>query len=181
MSYLGYIVGGGQVKPDGGKVKAVHEFPTPTTKTEVQSFLQGLSRYYRKFIPDYSTLAAPLTDLTKKCWPNKVIWSEECKRRFQKLKASLCSYPVLCSPDFNQPFTVRTDASNRGIGAVLTQNDENNEEHPIVYISVGSCCLESSITRWWKRSVLRLFGRSGPYTCMAESLSSKPTIAVCSG
>lgn len=129
-----YVVVGGNVKPDGGIVIAVQEFPTPNTKTEVSSFL-GLSGYYRKFIPDYSSRAVPLTNLTKKSSPNRVIWSKECEESFQQLKTSLCSYPVLRSPDFNQTFTVQTDVSNRGIGAVLTQSDENNEEHLIVYIS----------------------------------------------
>ena len=68
-SYLGHIVGNGQVRPEEMKLQAVREFPTPTTKKRVQAFL-GLTGYYRKFIPDYAEITAPLTDLTKKNAPN---------------------------------------------------------------------------------------------------------------
>ena len=87
------------------------QFPTPVTKKEVRTFL-GMTGYYRKFIEDYATVAAPLTDLTRKNSPNRVKWTPVCEAAFQKLKKCLCSTPVLRSPDFDRTFIVQTDASN---------------------------------------------------------------------
>lgn len=80
-------------------------------------------------------VAAPLTDLTKKSAPTQVQWTPTCDQAFGKLKELLCSKPVLNTPDFNKPFILQTDASNQGVGAVLTQIDDNSEEHPIAYYS----------------------------------------------
>ncbi len=89
-----------------------------------------LAGYYRKFIPDFATVAVPLTDLTKKSAADKVVWTPECERAFQTLKELLCREPVLRSPDFERPFVLQTDASNRVVGAVLTQIDDEGAEHP---------------------------------------------------
>ena len=75
------------------------------------------------------------TDLTKKSAPNCPVWTNQCEEAFQTLKRLLCSAPVLKGPDFNKPFILQTDASERGIGAVLSQLDENQEEHPIAFFS----------------------------------------------
>ena len=91
----------------------------------VRSFL-GMTVYYRKFIPQYASIAAPLTDLTRKTAPNEVMWTPECDQAFQSLKTALSSSPVLCSPDFTKRFILQTDASERG-GAVLSQYDENDQ------------------------------------------------------
>eukprot|EP00731_Ephydatia_muelleri_P036793 Em0326g5a len=133
-SYLGFVVGGGLVKPEPSKVQAVLNFPTPTDKTGVRAFL-GLTGYYRRFIPDFASLAAPLTDLTRKCAPTRVSWSNECEQAFKSLKGCLCSDPVLRSPNFEKQFILQTNASNRGIGAVLSQCDEEGQEHPVAYYS----------------------------------------------
>ena len=79
--YLGHVVGSGEVRPDTTKVEAVKQFPVPITKKNVRTFL-GLTGYYRWFIPDYSTIAAPLTDLTKKSAPSKMIWTSKCNNAF---------------------------------------------------------------------------------------------------
>ena len=132
--YLGHIVGNGMVRPEMSKVEAISAFATPRTKKEVRVFL-GLTGYYRKFIPDFATIAAPLTDLTRKTAPNLVNWSQECEEAFVELKARMCSSPVLRSPDFAKPFIVQTDASERGIGAVLSQLDADGNDYPIAYYS----------------------------------------------
>ena len=120
--YLGHVIGSGKVRPEVAKIQAVKNFEQPTSKTRVRSFL-GLTGYYRKFIPDYATLGAPLTDLTRKTKPNRVAWTPECAVAFDQLKNSLCASLVLKSPDWDRPFIVQTDASNRGVGAVLSQSD----------------------------------------------------------
>ena len=102
-TYLGHVVGGGEVRPETSKIEAIESFPTPTTKKEVRVFL-GLSGYYRKFIPNYSSLAAVLTDLTRKTKPNKVEWSNECADAFRRLRDALYQSPVLRSPDYEKPF-----------------------------------------------------------------------------
>ena len=82
-------------------------------KRDVRAFL-SITGYYRKFIADYATVAAPLTDLTKKKSPNQVIWTERCAQAWKTLKDILCSSPVLKSPDFSSQFILQTDASDHG-------------------------------------------------------------------
>ena len=151
--YLGYIVGGGVVKPILSKVKAISSFPKPDTKTAVRAFL-GLAGYYRRFIPDFASVAAPLTDLTKKSVPNSGVWNEGCQRAFETLKKALISEPVLSSPDVSKTFIVQTDASpsDRGVGAVLSQVQEDGR-NTLLVITPGSYWLGSNDTQ-----LLRMFG-----------------------
>ena len=132
--YLGHVVGNGMIQPEVSKVEAVQSFARLETKTQVRGFL-GLTGYYRKFIPDYATVAAPLTDLTRKSAPNIVQWSEACNNAFKELKDRLCGSSILSSPDFLKPFILQTDASDRGAGVVLSQIGEDGEEHPVGYYS----------------------------------------------
>ena len=83
----------------------------------------------------HATVAAPLTDLTRKSAPNIVQWSEACNNAFKELKDRLCRSTILSSPDFLRPFILQTDASDRGAGAVLSQIGEDGEEHPVGYYS----------------------------------------------
>lgn len=131
--YLGFTIGRGCVKPQAGKVEAIRNWPRPQTKKQVRTFV-GLTSYYRRFVPHFSSLAAPLTDLTKSRLADRILWTEETEKAFQELKEALCSGPVLVTPDFSKPLIVQTDASETGVGAVLSQLQEG-EEHPITYIS----------------------------------------------
>ena len=133
-SYLGHVVGGGEVRVEKQKVEAVQRISRPETKKGVRTFL-GLTGYYRRFIPDYATVAVPLTDMTRKSRPNMVTWTPEGVAAFEKLKGALCSPPVLKTPDFSKPFVVQTDASERGVGGVLSQFGEGDCERPIAYFS----------------------------------------------
>ena len=101
---------------------------------QVRAFL-GITSYYRKFIPEYATLTAPLTDLTRKTSPKRVLWNERCDSAFAMLKHHLCSSPVLRNPDFDRPFVLQTEASDRGVSAVLSQVDDAGEEHPVTFYS----------------------------------------------
>ena len=132
-SYLGLVLGRGVIRPQVGKVEAIMAAERPTTKKQVRSFL-GLVGWYRRFIPNFSEKAVVLTELTRKCQPNKVDWTEECEAAFKDLKGSLCKEPVLLSPDFEKLFTVQTDASERGLRAVLLQGD-SGQLQPVAYIS----------------------------------------------
>ncbi|KAL1255320.1 hypothetical protein QQF64_013381 [Cirrhinus molitorella] len=133
VKYLGFQVGRGLIWSQEKNVEAILTAPMPQTKTQVQAFL-GLAGYYRCFIPNFSSLASPLTDLTSKGQPEKVVWSTAAGEAFQRVKGVLTSEPVLRAPDFNCPFLLQTDAFDTGLGAVLSQIQEG-EEHPILYIS----------------------------------------------
>ncbi len=130
--YLGHVVGGGQVKPEVGKLTAVMAFPVPSTKKQVRLFL-GLTGYYRRFIPDYASVAASLADLMRKSCPNIVLWMDRCDRASQELKRRLCAAPVLQSPDLSLPFVLQTDALDRVVGSVL--QCEDGGDHPVAFFS----------------------------------------------
>ncbi|KAG8198013.1 hypothetical protein JTE90_001853 [Oedothorax gibbosus] len=96
-----------------------------------------LAGYYSRYIPMFSSIAAPLTDSLKgKARKGPITWTKECEKAFDELKNCLCNYPVLYSPDYQKPFIVETDASDQGMGVVLSQlADNETEEHPIIYLS----------------------------------------------
>lgn len=127
VMFLGHWISQGRVRMDERKVQAIIEWTAPTKVAELRSFL-GLANYYRKFIKGYSKKVAPLTDLLKKdC---KWDWSVGCQEAFDNLKVAVSSEPVLRLPDFEIPFEVHTDASDRAIGGVLVQDG-----HPVAYES----------------------------------------------
>ena len=114
----------GNVSKDGiqvnpMKIEAVIDWPRPTTVTEVRSFL-GLVGYYRRFVKDFSKIAAPLTRLTQK--NVRFNWTDRCEEHFLLLKDLLTSAPVLTLPLGDEGYTVYWDASRVGLGCVLMQN-----------------------------------------------------------
>lgn len=133
VQYLGYVIGGGGIRPQVGKVDAVAAAVLPNTKKRLRSFL-GLVGWYRRLIPNFSSRAALLTDMTRKSSPTKVRWTKDAENAFNDLKDCLCQKPVLQCPDFNLSFTVQTDASEVGLGAVLLQGEEG-QQLPVQYIS----------------------------------------------
>ncbi|GFW23643.1 retrovirus-related Pol polyprotein from transposon 297 [Trichonephila clavipes] len=138
VKFLGHIVGQGFRTPSEIKVQAVLEFPTPRTKTQIRAFL-GLAGYYQKYINLFSVIAAALTDALKgKAKKGEIKWTTECENAFRELKGKLIDKPVLYAPNFEREFIVQTDASNAGMGAVLTQLTEQGEEYPILYLTKES-------------------------------------------
>ena len=132
VTFLGHLVGQGQVKPLEAKVNAISEFPVPKCKRQLMRFL-GMAGYYRKFCKNFSGIAEPLTNLLKKSTQFK--WNDKCQDAFDRLKAILKSAPVLLAPDFDKCFKLAVDASDVGIGAVLLQEDNNGIDHPVCYFS----------------------------------------------
>ena len=130
VRYLGHIVSREGVSPDPSKTEKVASWPTPRSVKEVQQFL-GFSSYYRRFVEDYATLAKPLHRLTERS--SKFLWTPECQRSFDELRCRLVSPPILAHPDFSLPFTLDTDASDIGIGGVLSQVGADGKERVIAY------------------------------------------------
>ncbi|GBG59611.1 hypothetical protein CBR_g49875 [Chara braunii] len=129
--YLGHEISADGLRPEDAKVASIRDWPRPQTVTEVRSFF-GMTGYYRPFVKNYSTIASPLTDLTRLDTPWE--WTEECEASFKKLKYALTHYEVLKLSDPDKPFIVTTDASQHGIGAVLAQQ-EGPKLRPIEYMS----------------------------------------------
>ncbi|KAL9958568.1 hypothetical protein ACROYT_G035598 [Oculina patagonica] len=119
-----HVVSRDGVRPDPEKVKAVQDFPIPKTTRDVRAFL-CLSGYYRKFVHDFSRIASPLHELTKK--NVKFVWTDACQSSFLRLKEALLSAPILAFPDFSLRFHLYVDASNETIGMILGQIHDNKE------------------------------------------------------
>ena len=132
MTFLGHIVGNGQVKPTHAKIQAIVNYPVPKDKKELVRFL-GMAGYYRRFCHNFSLITAPLTNLLKK--NQKYVWGPPCQAVFRQVKSMLSSQPILLAPDFQKPFFLMTDASDIGAGAVLMQQDDKGIEHHICYFS----------------------------------------------
>ena len=137
---LGHNIVGQTVRPQEDKIQGIRDAPRPTTKRQIKSFLglAGLAGFYRRFIPKFSSIASPLTDLTKKNRPNSIKdWLDHHESAFQTLENRLTSSPILRLPIFQEgkPFVLRTDASDIGLGAVLLQDFEGEGRLPIAYAS----------------------------------------------
>lgn len=131
VMYLGHLITETGVKPNPDKVKAVADYPIPSSPKEIKAFL-GLAGYYRRFIKNFSSLSQPLTKLLKKDTPFN--WTSLQQQSFEQLKQLLCSEPLLQYPDFTKTFYLTTDASNFSIGSVLSQG-KPPDDLPIAYAS----------------------------------------------
>uniref|UniRef100_A0A674P365 Gypsy retrotransposon integrase-like protein 1 n=1 Tax=Takifugu rubripes TaxID=31033 RepID=A0A674P365_TAKRU len=133
ISFLGFVVARGQLSPDPAKVRAVMEWPTPSSRRQLQQFL-GSANFYRRFIRDYSKVAAPLTRLTSTLLSFR--WTPEAEAAFNRLKVLFSSSPILTHPDPSRQFVVEVDASDVGVGAVLSQRSgEDQKLHPCAFFS----------------------------------------------
>jgi hypothetical protein len=130
VRYLGHVSPEGVIM-DPEKLEAVKNWPTPTANHQLRSFL-GLCTYYRKFIHGFTDVAKPLTTLAKE--KRMLDWSPEANATFRSLKEALCTAPVLGYPRSGEKFSVDTDASNTGIGGVLSQVQDGHER-VVAYVS----------------------------------------------
>ena len=132
VEFLGMIVGCGCIRMDPAKLSAIASWPPPKMVKAIRSLL-GFCNFYRKFIPNFSTVAAPLTALTRKTYPWS--WSPDQQATFTTLLSLFQQVPVLHLPDVRKPFIVMTDASLLASGGVLMQRDDNSDLHPCAYLS----------------------------------------------
>ena len=130
--YLGHIISSAGISPNPEKVKAVQDFRVPTNVRAVREFL-GIAGYYRRFIHNFAKIAGSLHALTRQQVP--FVWTPQCQQAFERLKELLVSPPVLAYPCFSRPFVLHTDASGQGLGAVLEQEQEDGQLHPVAYAS----------------------------------------------
>ena len=131
VTYLGHRCTQNGVLPDNSKIDTMINYPIPTDKDSVKRFV-AFANYYRKFIKNFASIAAPLNKLTRK--NSKFEWTNECTNSFNFLKNNLISPPILQYPDFSQKFIITVDASKYGTGAILSQLHDN-EDLPIAYAS----------------------------------------------
>ena len=139
VQYLGHYISGQGLEPIPEKLESLQKMPLPTDLTETRKFL-GFVGYYRKFIPKYSDIARPLTNLTRKDIPFE--WTKACQAAFEMLKEYLLKEPILKYPKPDQPYILYTDTSKYAWAGVLTQAYVYKEEgkefsihHPITYVS----------------------------------------------
>ena len=118
LKYLGHVIDKEGIRTDPEKTSAIVDWPAPRTVRQIRQFL-GLASWYRRFIHNFATIAAPLTALTRKNARWK--WGDPEQTAFDQLKRTLTTAPVLACPDFGRQFVLQTDASATGLGAVLTQ------------------------------------------------------------
>jgi transposase InsO family protein len=150
LKYLGYILDESGLRTDPEKVAAVVNFPAPKTLRELRRFI-GMCGWYRRFIEDFATLIAPMSELlktkhgtekgsAKKDGENKhnhkFTWTAEADVAFRKAKEVLVSAPVLVNPNYEKPFIIHADASDYGIGGVLSQEQEGGGEKPCAFFSL---------------------------------------------
>ena len=148
INYLAHHVSKKGVRPSKKNLESIAQCPSPNTYTKVKSFV-GLVGHYRHFIKGFAKIAAPLYDLTSGDNKDKrlehVDLSREAQEAFDRLKATCLQAPILAFSDLNKPFLLETDASGRGLGAVLSQKQADGQYHPITY---ASCVMNETEQRY---------------------------------
>lgn len=145
LDYLGYTLSPNGISTSDFKVSAIINFPAPQNVTQLRQLL-GMIGWFRRFVPEFASIAKPLTDLLKGGGKsNRISWTVAAENSFSKLKELLTSAPVLKLPDYSKPFIVRSDASDVGAGGVLLQ-EEDGQERVICYVSKKFSSAEQNYT-----------------------------------
>jgi hypothetical protein len=132
VHFLGFIVTRQGICADPARITTITEWPTPTSITELQSFL-GFANFYRRFIANYAAETAALTDLLK--GKQEFLWSKEACASFKKLKERFTSAPILRHFDVTRKIRIETDASAFAVSGILSQLFEDNKWHPVAFVS----------------------------------------------
>ena len=132
IRYLGHVISSDFMQPLQDNLIAIQAFPAPCSQKQVRQFL-GKINFYRKFIPDSSTLLEPFHALLRK--HSVFSWSPECQDSFNQVKTLLTSAPILATFDRSRPILIYTDASGVGVAAILKQVQSDGSEKPVAYFS----------------------------------------------
>ena len=132
IEFVGHLVSEKGIRMMPEKVERVQAWPVPKSQTELKGFL-GLAGYYRRLIKDFASIAVPLNKMTSKKIPYQ--WGKEQQEAFEKLKLAMTTAPVLGKPNFQQDWVLDVDASDVALGAVLGQEQEDGEVHPVYFWS----------------------------------------------
>ncbi|KAJ9527747.1 hypothetical protein QJQ45_000423 [Haematococcus lacustris] len=165
LKFLGHVIFAGAIAVDPEKIKSISAWPVPQSLQQLQSFL-GAANFVRKFVHNFSVLAAPLTDLCGKAgdsflWHN---WPADELKAFASLKAAVAQVPMLRLPDHTQPFQVYCDASLQGVGAVLMQDG-----YPLAYLSKKLSSVERNYTTG-EQELLALITACKEWRCYLEGV-----------
>ncbi len=144
ISFLGMMVGRRGIEVDPENVDSLQNWPKPMTLTDLRSFL-GLLQFFRRFIEDFSKLAAPLTNLTKK-GEGIQKWDVKCDEAFESLKKAITSAPILVSPVWKKTFRRHIDASGTVVGGTSTHLDDGGRDRVISFFSKKFCPAEQNYT-----------------------------------
>lgn len=177
LKYLGYIVSREGLHVDPDKVNSILNYPAPKNVKQVRQFL-GLASWYRRFVPNFSTIISPLSRLQKKgqVWE----WGEEQERAFKLIKDRLISAPILTCPDFTRRFYLQTDASNSGLGAILFQTFDEGDK-AVAYASRSLTPLEKKYSTTeleclavlWSIEKFRAYLEGMPFTVITDHQALK--------
>jgi hypothetical protein len=132
VRFLGHVIRPGEIAMEPEKIQAIQEWPTPKNIKEIQGFI-GKANYYRRFIKDFSKIAAPMTSATKK--EKGFEWTTDCERSFQQIKDAVTSEPVLIMFDPKKPVELETDASNFAVAGMIGQRDDKGRLRPVAFFS----------------------------------------------
>lgn len=131
---MGIIASEKGIRPGSNKTLAIQNFPIPKNPKEVHSFV-ALCGYFRKFVKNFSLIAAPLQKLVHLDRENGFNFDDNCMAVFNQLKSALTTSPVLCVYDPSKETELHTDASALGFGAILLQKQNDGKFHPVAYFS----------------------------------------------
>ena len=181
ISYLGHKVSVARMEPGTDGLKGIAEIAPPATYTQVRKFL-GVMGYFRRFIKGYARIAKPLNDLlqgeSSKLKSHPVGLPPDTLAAFQELKIKCLTAPVLAFADFKKPFLLETDASIEGLGAVLSQKQDDGRYHPVTYASRGlkggepkyhSSKLEFLALKWAVTEQLREYLQYQPFLVRTDN------------
>jgi hypothetical protein len=157
VDYLGHKVVPSGTAPMTVKVEAIVKMLPPTDVSELRAVL-GTANYYRKFVENYSTIAAPLNNLLREdvVWN----WTKECQQAFDTIKEKLTQALILRRPDYSRPFELHTDWSGVGLGVVLVQRDNQGREYVIAYASRSNNRTERNYSSYAGECLAAVWGLS---------------------
>ena len=182
VKYLGHVVSGEGISPDADKIKCVRQWPRPTTLKEIRTFLRFCS-YYRRFVPKFAARVGPIQDLVRQLLrlqkskrhsvPIGDHWDAKCQSSFKDIKEALISAPVLDFADFSVPFVLETDASQQGLGAILSQV-QHGKRKVIAYASRGLRPTERNMQNYSSKKLELLALKWGITEKFREYLQERP-------